>query len=80
MVKRNRTSICPRCSGRVVAERSQPGEAYCINCGYASYTRDINDIRVIKVSEQKPDWLEDLTPGDQSIMASKVRIKSRVDF
>jgi hypothetical protein len=80
MVKTNRTSVCPRCSGRVVAERSQPGEAYCINCGYASYTRDINDIKVIKVSEQKPDWLEDLTPGDQRIMTSKVRIKSRVDF
>ena len=80
MVKTNRTSVCPRCSGRVVAERSQPGEAYCINCGYAAYTRDINDIRVMKVSEQKPDWLEDLTPGDQSTMPSKVRIKARVDF
>ena len=80
MVKTNRTRKCPRCSGRVIADRSQPGEAYCINCGYASYTRDINDLKLFNVSRQKPDWMEDLTPGDHRIMVNKVRIKSRVDF
>ena len=37
MTLKLKLNTCPRCQGRIIIDRHNPGEASCINCGYVAY-------------------------------------------